>query len=371
MLLDVRGVLNSALARLIELMGLRTGWIILKDPAAQDGGYVLAAHHHLPPALEADNADAWGMACTCQDLCNQGKLTQAYNEVRCSRLATVPGDRRGLAVHASTPLRSGDRVLGILNVAAPDWSSFSPQALALLSDVGSQMGVALERARLFDRLQEQRLHEQSVLLDFSNQLLSHPDLDDLMDYLVEEVQRLLGADACALLLPGEEPGFFDVRAVRGWLGNPLAERQRIPGNGRHGLGLALHDQRPWLVEDLEESGMASAVPGWLRAEGFRGHAVMPLIAEGHPVGALMINMRQPRLLDEDEVRLLRLMANQSAIAIETACLRQEEVEREQLEKELALGRQIQLSLLPATSPDIPGWEYASFYPAAHQVGGDF
>lgn len=48
----------------------------------------------------------------------------------------------------------------------------------------------------------------------------------------------------------------------------------------------------------------------------------------------------------------------------------EEIKRQRLEEELAIGRQIQLSLLPARFPEIPGWEFAAVYRAARQVGGD-
>ena len=77
-------------------------------------------------------------------------------------------------MHASTPLRSGDQILGILNVAGPDWTHFSAEALALLTNVGSQMGITLERARLFDLVKERRIHEQAALLDLSNRLLVKP-----------------------------------------------------------------------------------------------------------------------------------------------------------------------------------------------------
>jgi sigma-B regulation protein RsbU (phosphoserine phosphatase) len=372
---DVQGVLNHALAELIELMGLETGWIFLKDPAAADrgggSGYVLAAHHNLPPAMETDKAEAWEEGCVCQGLCNSGGLSKAYNEVRCSRLAGVSGDRRGLAMHASTPLCSGDRVLGILNVAAPDWASFKPEALALLTNVGNQIGVALERARLFDLLQERRLHEQATLLDFSSQLLGRSDLGDLMHYLVEEVRQMLRADACALLLPGEEPGFLDFRAASGWQVDPVAERQRVSAAEDKAVAVVMHTQRPFVVEDVEKSELASWMPDWLREEGFQGHAVVPLIADGRSIGILVLNTRQPRRADEGELRLLRLMANQAAIAVEKARLHQEEVKGQGMEKELAIGRQIQLSLLPEYCPAVAGWEFAAFYQAARQVGGDF
>ncbi len=50
---------------------------------------------------------------------------------------------------------------------------------------------------------------------------------------------------------------------------------------------------------------------------------------------------------------------------------EEEVKRQRLEEEIAIGQRIQLSLLPAEMPEIPGWQFAAFYRAARQVGGDF
>lgn len=49
---------------------------------------------------------------------------------------------------------------------------------------------------------------------------------------------------------------------------------------------------------------------------------------------------------------------------------EEEVKRQRLEEELAVGRRIQLSLVPSTCPVIPGWECEAYYSAARQVGGD-
>ena len=45
--------------------------------------------------------------------------------------------------------------------------------------------------------------------------------------------------------------------------------------------------------------------------------------------------------------------------------------RQALERELAIGRKMQLSLLPQSTPQIPGWQFATHYQSAWQVGGDF
>jgi serine phosphatase RsbU (regulator of sigma subunit) len=373
--IDVRGALQDSLVRLIDLVGLETGWIFLKDPSAKNRwagrGYSLVAHHNLPPALALGKARAWKGGCQCQTLCNNHELTRSYNEIRCSRLATAGGNRRGLVVHASTPLCSGDRIMGILNVAAPDWSAFSEEALVLLTNAGSQMGIALERAQLFDMLKEQRIHEQATLLELSNQLLSRLDPDELMGYLVEEVQSLMEADACTLMLPDEDPGYLAFRATSGWHDDPVTARRRAPANEISGPGYVMQSQEPLLVRDLQRDDPAPWSPSWLRTEGFRGHAVMPLIAEGNSIGALVIDNRRPRQLDEDQVRFLQLLANQAAIAIETARLHQEALKRQRMVEELSVAQQIQLSLLPKGLPAVPGWEFAAFYRPARQIGGDF
>jgi serine phosphatase RsbU (regulator of sigma subunit) len=372
---DIHSALNSALTRLVEMMGLDTGWVFLKDPSETDlrwgPGFTLAAHYNLPPALALGQEDVWNASCACQTLCMQEKLCETYNEVRCSRLASSRGDRRGLTVHASAPLRSGNRTVGILNVAGKDWSSFDPRSLALLTNVGIQMGIALERASLYQMLRERRIEEQAALLDFSNRLLAYTKLEDLMDFLVCEVRRLLKTDACALVLPSDDPETLLFRAACGWNQNPVEAKRTVPADPSSGPGWVMQNQRPLLVEDLQGRNPTQWAPDWLRTEDFRGHAVVPLQAEGRSIGALVINDRQSHLLSDDDLRFLRVMANQGAIAIENARLQMEEITRHRLEEELLVGKQIQLSLLPESCPTLPGWEIAAIYQAARQVGGDF
>ena len=372
---DVREVLQSALSDLLGLMRLETGWIFLVDDESQDSwagkGFRLCAYQNLPPVLAVDDPEAWDKGCDCQGFCKSGKLVEAYNEVRCSRLSESLGDRQGLAVHASIPLRAGEQVLGILNIASPDWDVFTPQSLALLTNIGNQMGNSLERARLFDMLREQRIQEQSTLLELSNQLLSRLVMEDIMAYLVEVVPNLLKADACALLLPAEDPEFLDFKVAKGWSMDPVALKRQIPFDERSGPGTVMLTQEPLIADNIELRDPAPWAPDWVLAEGFRGHAVFPLIAEGESVGVMTINTRRPHAWDAEEIRFMRLVVNQIALAIETARLHQEEVERQRLEEELAVGRKIQLSLLPKSPPEIPGWEFAATYKSARQVSGDF
>ena len=46
-------------------------------------------------------------------------------------------------------------------------------------------------------------------------------------------------------------------------------------------------------------------------------------------------------------------------------------ERERIEQELRVARQIQRSLLPEATPELYGWQLAAYYKPAREVGGDF
>lgn len=371
---DVQSALGTSLGQLVELLGLETGWIFLSQPESQNRwhgrGYHLAAYCNLPPALALDNPEAWDKGCDCQTLCNNGDLNAAYNEVRCSRLTGVHGDRRGLAVHASVPLRGRDEVLGVLNVAAPAWDAFDERTLALLTNVGGQMGLALERARLYDMMQERRINEQATLLRLSNQLLGRLDLDELLNFLVSEVLKLQDVDACAVLLPGPGGQNLYFRAATGWVSDPVGHGYRVPLHGSFS-GQVMESQKPVVREAVSDVDDFPWVSDWFRREDFRAEAVIPMVAQGRSIGVMVVDAKQPRQFSEADLRFLQLMANQAAIAIERTRLRDEEIRRQRIEKELAVGREIQLSMLPPGCPEIPGWAFTAVYRAAQQVGGDF
>jgi two-component system, NarL family, sensor kinase len=115
------------------------------------GRFYSAAAQDLPPFLD-DPVRMTGRSCWCIDAFRSGKLTAGNIDViECSRLRAALGEAtatRGLRYHASIPLSFGDRRLGIMNVATRAWRKLTRRELDLLSTIASQVGIAIERARL-------------------------------------------------------------------------------------------------------------------------------------------------------------------------------------------------------------------------------
>ena len=72
---------------------------------------------------------------------------------------------------------------------------------------------------------------------------------------------------------------------------------------------------------------------------------------------------------EDEFVELGEHFNEMGVKLKQAI--SEAREKERLEHELTLARQVQLRLLPTKMPDVPGFEIAAMLSTAHEVGGDF
>jgi GAF domain-containing protein len=72
----------------------------------------------------------------------------AENILECPRLSRSVVEKEGLACHASVPLISKDKSVGVMNLASEESRPFSAEDLRLLTAIGHQVGVAIENARL-------------------------------------------------------------------------------------------------------------------------------------------------------------------------------------------------------------------------------
>ncbi|HEX2833850.1 MAG TPA: GAF domain-containing sensor histidine kinase [Thermoanaerobaculia bacterium] len=146
---DVQEALERTLDVIARELDLDTGWVWLLD--AETGHVYSAAARNLPPYLQEPMRMS-GSSCWCIEQFRAGELSAANVDVMgCSRLrpALHRDDlTRGIAHHATVPLFFQDQPLGVLNVTAREMRRLSARELRLLSTIGFQLGVAIERARL-------------------------------------------------------------------------------------------------------------------------------------------------------------------------------------------------------------------------------
>ena len=159
-------VAQAALERALELPGIQAGWISLWE---EESGFRLVATRNLPPALLSEGV--MDGLCDCQRRFLAGELDRVTNIMECERLKGATDDTHGLRYHASVPLWTGDRTMGIMNLVGAEQGLFDEAELKMLYGVGNQVAVALERARLHEHL-EHLVEERTAALRNSEDKLT-------------------------------------------------------------------------------------------------------------------------------------------------------------------------------------------------------
>jgi len=107
-------------------------------------------------------------------------------------------------------------------------------------------------------------------------------------------------------------------------------------------------------------------------EALRASLMVPLVFQDRVIGALNLGEKKSgKFYNREDIDLLRTLAHQGAVAIENARLFQENLEKQRMEEELNIARDLQMSMLPATCPEIKGFKIAASSTPAREVGGDF
>ena len=146
--LELKRVLGNTLRTVCDLMGLKAGWIFLREDKADR--LTLVSHLGLSAAFLREEAGGPLPDCLAFHVMEGKETLVAENIVECPRLSRSLPKGETLSCHASVPLISRDKVLGVMNLASEESRPFSAEDLRLLTAIGHQVGVAIENARLFE-----------------------------------------------------------------------------------------------------------------------------------------------------------------------------------------------------------------------------
>jgi putative methionine-R-sulfoxide reductase with GAF domain len=188
--------------------------------------------------------------------------------------------------------------------------------------------------------------------------LAHLAVDDLLDELLIRVREALSADTAAILLLDKGRAELVARAAKG-LEEEVEQGVRIPF-GRGFAGTIAATGKPMSIYDVDHSIVLNPI---LRQKGVRSLLGVPLVVQGETLGVLHVGTLEHRHFTPDDQGLLQLVGDRVALAINAGLY----------ERERAIARTLQRSLLPETLPTVPGFTLAARYLAAPggDVGGDW
>ena len=261
------------------------------------------------------------------------------------------------------PLITKNRLIGVMDLESEQPDFFKPEHLHLLTLTASRIAQAIENARLYTRVSRQA-ETLTVLNEISTELTSILDLDPLLAKVGQLLRRLIDYQMFTIMLLDEKGDTLITRYS--WrFGYAQAPMRRISVTS--GLvGAAVREWRPINVPDVRKDQRYLPMNPETRSE-----LVVPLFYKERVIGVLDLEHTRTAFFNDDHVRTLTTMAAQVAIAIENARLYQAVKRQEQqLERDIAMAREVQLRLLPTTPPVHRHAEFAVSFLPARTIGGD-
>lgn len=185
--LELDAVLDRAVDRVLELLHLQSGQVRLIE---NDQLVLQTARHLSDEFISAERSIPLGQ-CVCGKAAQAGQLIAIQDLRRVTRLERTACACENFRAVLSVPVRTADRVIGVVHVASRAPRVFDENERTLLTALGHQIGVAVEKARLHAQLKtlnqqlEQRVLERTRELSDAKEELARK-ADALQQVLVEE-----------------------------------------------------------------------------------------------------------------------------------------------------------------------------------------
>jgi phosphoserine phosphatase RsbU/P len=274
-------------------------------------------------------------------------------------VAANPEVRSEMAV----PLIAKNRLIGVMDIESEQPNYFRDDHLHVLTLTASRIAQAIENARLYNRVSRQA-QTLSVLNEIAVELTSILDLDPLLERVGQLLRRLIDYQMFTVMLLDDKGEFLVTRYA--WrFGYTHAPKRRISINNGI-VGAAVREWRHINVPDVRKDQRYLEMNPETRSE-----LIVPLFYKGRIIGVLDLEHTRTGFFNEDHERMLTTLAAQVAISIENARLYQAVRRQEaQLERDIAMAREVQLRLLPPTAPEHKNADMAVRFLPARTIGGD-
>jgi phosphoserine phosphatase RsbU/P len=262
----------------------------------------------------------------------------------------------------AVPMLVRGKLVGVIDLESTRLNAFTEQDKALLTLIAGRIGVSIDNARLYRRVERQN-RTLRVLAHLSQEFSSILDLDELLPKIASTVRALINYDSFSIFLVDPE-----YNLLRHRFSQRFDERITVQNieMGKGITGAAVQSRETIRVSDtLSDPRYIPTHPD------VRSEVAVPLVSQDRVIGVMDLESNRLGFFTEEHVRALSLLAPQIASSVENARLYEELGQREhRMQEDLRAAYKLQSVLLPRSVPDFVGLEGALRARPAREISGD-
>ncbi|MBL8097592.1 MAG: GAF domain-containing protein, partial [Anaerolineales bacterium] len=225
------------------------------------------------------------------------------------------------------PIFGGDKVIGTVSVQSYKQNTYNENHLRLLQTLASNMGVAIQNARLFEA-EQQRKDELAILNSVGEAMAKTLDVKTVVKIVGDKVQSIFNSEIVSIRL--YDPSTNLIQRAYDYDG---AYEDLTHTSFPIGKGLTtqiIESGKPLLFSTAEESDIAGTLksPSILNpTEDTQSYLGVPIIVNDKVIGAVSIQSYKRHAYNENSLRLLQTLSANMGVAIQNARLFEAEQER--------------------------------------------
>lgn len=225
----------------------------------------------------------------------------------------VPCKQLPVRSEAVFPLRSGDKLLGVLNVDSSEKGAFDEQDTAVLTILADQLSVALEKTRLFEET-HRHAAELEIIADISTALREATTVSEMVPILLDKSLKLTNATKAAVLLWNEETNDLEIRGAY----PPELVTTLNPGTDKINQ-VILDTNKPYLSPRLANHLHMELLVTDQNLLANNQHCVrLPLRTQEGAIGILQLQLQDDHYLSAQDLRLLTAVSDITGSALARA-----------------------------------------------------
>lgn len=210
-------------------------------------------------------------------------------------------------------------------------------------------------AEVYDR----RSQEVSSLQYFSKLITQVLDFNDLADTVTDITLKVSSADAAWIVLKEKEnnktlaiknAAYVDADIINDYLF----------------ISRKIDNLTDTIILNIDDFSVKSKL-----SEKFGNILISPLRTHNDIKGYLIASRKNELIFYEEDKNAIKTFSDYASVAIENSRLLSESIEKERLEKELDVAREIQKKILPSNDPVLEKLSISSVFIPAFEVGGDY
>jgi sigma-B regulation protein RsbU (phosphoserine phosphatase) len=229
------------------------------------------------------------------------------------------------------------------------------EAIISISAAAIEKGIAFGEIKNINRALDEKIQELRTLFELSKEFNAIFDRDKLLKLFTFTLMGQVGASRYAVCLRDGETVSSRIDTHR------LSEFKHV---------LFENITSPVLVSDLQRKKVLLDLRAACQEQSIV--ALIPLQVQNEVKGMLCVGERlRGGNYSDSDLEFIYSLGNLAIISLENTRLFYEAVEKQKMENELNIAREIQKGLLPRSLPAIPGLDLAALNISSKQVGGDY